>query len=265
LLHNEGIQQVLSPLSTKGNQQTVCIDNFTLIVYPFIQGQDGFSRNLTNDQWIILGKTLRHIHDYQLPPLIKDHVKKESYSPQWRDAVRSVYHYIETEPKIVDETALKLLTFMKKYRHTIERLVNCAEQLAQIIQKQSPELVLCHSDIHAGNVLIAENGALFIVDWDQPIMAAKERDLMFIGAGVANTWNNPHEEELFYAGYGKTNINKEILTYYRHERIVEDIAIYSQELLLTTEGGAEREVMYKHFTDMFEPRNVVEIAFKNRL
>lgn len=34
-----------------------------------------------------------------------------------------------------------------------------------------------------------------IVDWDEPIMAPKERDLMFIGGGVANVWNDPSEIE----------------------------------------------------------------------
>jgi len=85
---------------------------------------------------------------------------------------------------------------------------------------------------------------------------------MFIGGGVANVWNNPDEEECFYKGYEKTYINRNILAYYRHERIVEDIAIYSQQLLLTTDGGKERKIMYKHFINMFDPRGVVNIAFK---
>jgi spectinomycin phosphotransferase len=83
------------------------------------------------------------------------------------------------------------------------------------------------------NVLIDEKGSIYIVDWDQPVMAPKECDLMFIGGGVANVWNNPHEEEFFFKGYGKTKINMPILAYYRHERIVEDIAEYTQEFLLT--------------------------------
>ena len=144
----------------------------------------------------------------------------------------------------------------------IHRLVDRAEQLGQKIQEQSPKFVLCHSDIHGGNVLIDENDTIYIVDWDDPIMAPKERDLMFIGGGVANVWNNPHEEEFFYKGYGKTEINRTILAYYRHERIVEDIALYGQELLLTTAGGEDRPEMYKQFIAMFEPRGVVDIAFK---
>ena len=132
----------------------------------------------------------------------------------------------------------------------------------QMIQEQSPEFVLCHSDIHGGNVLIDEKGSIFIVDWDEPIMAPKERDLMFIGGGVANVWNNPHEKDLFYQGYRETEINKTILAYYRHERIVEDIAVYGEALLLTTAGGEDRVEMYKHFVAMFESRGVVDIAFK---
>ena len=104
------------------------------------------------------------------------------------------------------------------------------------------------------------NDAIYIVDWDDPIMAPKERDLMFIGGGVANVWNKPHEEKFFYKGYGKTEVNRTILAYYRHERIVEDIAIYGQMLLLTLAGGEDRPEMYKQFIDMFEPRGVVDIA-----
>jgi spectinomycin phosphotransferase len=111
-------------------------------------------------------------------------------------------------------------------------------------------------------VLIDDNGSIFIVDWDDPIMAPKERDLMFIGGGVANVWNNPREEEFFYKGYGKTEINRTILAYYRHERIVEDIAEYGQALLLTPDGDEDRLIMFEQFKGMFEPNGVVDIALK---
>ena len=151
---------------------------------------------------------------------------------------------------------------MKEHISVIRRLVDRADELAKKLQGQSFELVLCHSDIHGGNVLINGNDMIYIVDWDDPMMAPKERDLMFIGGGVANVWNKLHEEEFFYIGYGKTEINQTILAYYRHERIVEDIAIYCQELLLTTAGGEGRLEMCKHFIDMFKPQGVVDVAFK---
>jgi len=261
LLQASGIQQIIPPIKTTDGEFTQHINNFTLTVYPFIDGQNGFCDHLTDEQWVTLGKVLRQVHEFDVPSSIIDRIRKETYSGKWREAVRSLDAHIDGD-LIGDEPALKLQAFMKKHRATIHRLVNRAEALRQKIEEQSPEFVLCHSDIHGGNVLIDGNGAIYIVDWDDPIMAPKERDLMFIGGGVANVWNNPHEEEFFYKGYGKTNINKIILAYYRHERIVEDIAEYGQTLLLTRAGGEERMEMYKHFMDMFEPNGVVEIAFK---
>lgn len=262
LLHDAGIKEVISPITTKHGQPTQHIDDFILIVYPFIEGIDGFSRNLNNDQWVTLGKALRQIHEYNIPLSIKNQIKHESYSSIWRDTVRSIYVHIEAQSVVNDAISLQLLAFMKKHKAIIQRLVDRAEQLSRKVRQQSPQFMLCHADLHAGNVLIEKDNTIYIVDWDQPTMAPKERDLMFIGGGVANVWNNPYEEAFFYKGYGKTEINMTILAYYRHERIVEDIALYSQKLLLTTDGGKDRQEMYNQFISMFEQRGVVDIALK---
>lgn len=261
LLQASGIQQIIPPIKTTKGDLTQYVNDFTLTVYPFVNGQNGFCYNLTDDQWISLGKVLRQVHEFDVPPSIREQIRKDAYLDKWRKAVQALDAHIDGNLK-GDETALKLQSFMKKHRGTIHHLVKRAEALSQKVQEQSPEFVLCHSDIHGGNVLIDESGSIFIVDWDDPIMAPKERDLMFIGGGVANVWNNPHEEEFFYKGYGKTGINRTILAYYRHERIVEDIAEYGQALLLTPDGGEDRVEMLKQFKDMFEQSGVVDIAFK---
>ncbi len=260
-LHNAGIQQIIPPVKTIHNHPIQLIDDFTLILYPFIEGQNGFSRALTDEQWLTLGKTLRQVHETDVPSLIQHRIRRETYSSKWREIVRSLYTSIEAE-SLDDEIALKLWVFMKEKMLAIHRLVDRSEQLAEVLQNESPKFMLCHSDIHGGNVLMSADNTIYIVDWDDPIMAPKERDLMFIGGGVANVWNKSHEESFFYKGYGKTEINKVILAYYRHERIVEDIALYGQDLLLTAAGGENRAEMYKHFIAMFKPKGVVDIAFK---
>jgi spectinomycin phosphotransferase len=259
LLCNAGIQQIIPPVKTAHGQPAEHIDDFTIIVYPFIDGQNGFSRNLTDEQWLTLGKALRQVHEIDVPSSTQHQIRREVYSSKWREIVRSLYAHIEAEP-IGDEIAIQLLTFMRENTLTIHRLVDRSEQLAKILQNEPLKFVLCHSDIHGGNVLIDNNDTIYIVDWDDPIMAPKERDLMFIGGGVANVWNKPHEETLFYKGYGETEINMTILAYYRHERIVEDIASYGRALLLTMAGGENRAEMYKHFIAMFEKNGVVDIA-----
>lgn len=264
LLHAAGIQQVIPPIKTIQGLPALAIEDFTISVYPFIEGQDGFSRDLTDTQWVTLGKALRQIHEIAVPQSIQNRIRQEAYSPKWREAVRSLFTHIEAEP-IGDEAARKLWKFMNENLPAIRRLVDRSEALSQMLQSQTHKFVLCHSDIHGGNVLLSGNDTIYIVDWDDPVMAPKERDLMFIGGGVANVWNKSHEEELFYRGYGKAEVNSTLLAYYRHERIVEDIAEYGNALLLTSAGGNGRLEMCKQFIAMFEPRGVVDIAFKTDL
>lgn len=261
LLYQAGIKQIIPPVKTLHNQASLNINDFTIIVYPFIDGQDGFTRSLSDDQWFILGKTVRQIHDIKVPPLIQRHIRLETYSPKWRKIVQSMISHIQAD-SIGDEIALKLRAFMKEHLVAIQRLIDRAEQLAEKLQEVPLNFVLCHSDLHGGNILIDKKNMTYIVDWDDPIMAPKERDLMFVGGGIGNIWNKPHEEGLFYDGYGKVEVNMTAMAYYRHERIVEDIAVYCQEIFFTTAKIKDKLQMYEHFIGMFEPRGVVEIAFE---
>lgn len=261
-LFDEGIKQVIAPVKTLQGLLAQQTEEFIVIVYPFIEGQDGFSRDLTDSQWGMLGRALRQVHELEVPQDMQKGIRREGYDPKWRYVLRSLFIHIQAH-KYPDEVGLKLLTFMQAHMPTISRLLDRAEFLGQRLQGQTQQYVLCHSDIHAGNVLIGQNDDIFIVDWDEVILAPKERDLMFIGAGVANVWNKPREVELFYKGYGKTTVNSTIIAYYRHERIVQDIVEYANALLLSSAGGSDRLKMYNHFIAMFEPRGVVEIAFES--
>lgn len=261
LLQQARVQQIIPPIKTIHGKSILSIDDFSLIVYPFVEGQNGFNMNLTNDKWIKLGKTLKQIHEFKVPESIQKQIRKETFSTKWQEIVESIYPHIEAN-FLDDEIAIKLSMFMKKKLPDIYRLVNRAKLLGKKLKSTSLQFVLCHSDIHGGNVLLDKNSCIYIVDWDEPILAPKERDLMFIGGGVGNVWNEPIEEQFFYRGYGKTEIDTVALTYYRYERIVEDIATYCQELLLKTTGGKDRLKMYKHFIAMFEPQGVVDIAFR---
>jgi len=261
LLQTSGIKQVIPPVKTAAGKHIQQAGDFTFIVYPFIQGHDGFSRSLTDEQWIVLGQTLRQVHDINIPASLQTRIRREDFSPKWRDAVRSFYTHIEAEPA-GDEVALNLWKFLQENRSIIQQLVDRSEHLCQKVRSQPLKFVLCHSDIHGGNVLLDDKGALYIVDWDDPILAPKERDLMFIGGGVGNVWNKPREENLFYEGYGPVEIDWTLLAYYRYERIVEDVADYIQELILKPTEGKDKFEIYKQFMNMFAPNGVVNIALE---
>jgi spectinomycin phosphotransferase len=157
-----------------------------------------------------------------------------------------------------------LAAFITAKRDEIADLVGRAERLARVLLTRSPAFVLCHSDIHAGNILISVDNAFYIVDWDNPITAPKERDLMFVGGGQGFVGHTPQEEEtLFYRGYGEAQIDPVALAYYRYERIIQDIAVYCEQLFLSEEGGEDRARALRHFASNFLPDGTIEIAFKS--
>ncbi|NLH00174.1 MAG: aminoglycoside phosphotransferase family protein [Chloroflexi bacterium] len=260
-LYDCGIQQIIPPLKTVDSRLWSGLDAFTCVLYPFIEGRSGFEADLTGEQWIAFGAALRRIHSIKLPTELHSKVAGETFSPHWRERVRR-YQALVEQACFDDPISAKLADFMRAHRAEISHLVDRAWELAGEMQSQPLEPVLCHSDIHAGNVLLAENGPLYIVDWDNPILASKERDLMFIGGGVGETWADPRNEELFYQGYGSTEIDLLALAYYRIERIVIDIAEFCEQILMSGSGDDDREQAFRFFTGQFAPGDVIEIALR---
>jgi spectinomycin phosphotransferase len=262
-LSDQGIEQIIPPLTTQTGQLWADLAPFKVILYPFVEGRNGYEVDLSDRHWNEFGTALKHIHTAQVPTTLTRHIRQETYSPQGREIVKTFLERIEQE-SYDDTVAISLAAYLKLKRAEILDLVGRAECLAQALQAQSPDFVVCHSDIHAGNVLIGADGAFYIVDWDEPILAPKERDLMYVGGGLMGNGRTPEEEEtLFYRAYGQTQIDPISLAYYRYERIVQDIAVYCQQLLLTNEGGEDREQSLFYLRSNFLPNSTIEIAYRS--
>ena len=260
-LKSQGINAIIAPFETKSKQGWADFGNYKLILYPYIEGKDGFERELTDDHRRALGAALKAIHSAQVPPELKRLIPRETFDPQWRERLKSFQVHVENN-SYEESTAAKLAEFMKSKQGKIRQLIERTEKLASELQSLRFEFVLCHTDIHGGNVLISEKNELYIVDWDNPILAPKERDLMFIGGGIDYNWKSGQEKAVFFEGYGKTEIDLTALAYYRYERIIQDLAVIGEQLLLSDEGGADRERSYGWFTSNFEPGQTIEIAEK---
>lgn len=258
-LKAQGVGEMIVPLETKSKRHWADFGNYKMILYPFINGKNGFEMDLTDVHKRSLGAALKRIHAVQVPPELKRVIPKENYSPRWRESIKNIQMQVENTA-FADTTAAKLAEFMKSKRSEMNRLVQHAEQLASELQSKSLEFVLCHTDIHGANMLINEDNDLYIVDWDNPLLAPKERDLMFVGGGIDNIWKSKGDESVFYEGYGKPNIDFAMLAYYRYERVIEDLVAYAEQLLLTDAGGADRESAYGRFTSNFKPGSTIEIA-----
>jgi spectinomycin phosphotransferase len=259
-LHAQGILGVIAPIATTTKQLWIHAHGFYWMLYPFFEGNNGFEAPLSPPQWIALGETMRKVHSAILPADLARRVPHESYLPHNRAIVKALD--IQVERLLFDDPmTARLAALWKTNRTEIMTVVERAEQLADLMQNRATEFVLCHSDLHAGNVLLGDNDKLAIVDWDNPILAPKERDLMFIGGGIGDTWNDPREKQWFNTGYGPTEIDLVAIAYYRYERIVADFAAYGEQICMN--GPAkDRETGLERFMNQFR-HNVIEIAHRS--
>ncbi len=260
-LKSQGIKEIIAPIETKSQSAWAEFGEYKMILYPFIKGKDGFEIELSNSHKRTLGAALKGIHSTQFHPELKRLIPRETFSPKYRESMKVFQAQVENQT-FNEPIAEKLADFMNSKRDETIHLIERAETLALELQFKPLEFVLCHTDIHGGNMLIGENGEFYIVDWDAPLLAPKERDLMFIGGGVDWIWKSHQDEAEFYTGYGKTEIDFTILAYYRYERIIEDLVAYCEFLLLSNAGGDDREPAYEMFKRNFEAGQTIEIAQK---
>src|SRR5580700_10598442 len=127
LLQRAGIKQLIAPIKTIEGKPNYKEGNYTFIVYPFVEGQDGFSRSLSDEQWISLGRALRKVHEINVPLPLQTRIRREDFSPKWREAVRSLYADIETAT-IFDDVALEFLKYLLDNRSVILQLVARSEE-----------------------------------------------------------------------------------------------------------------------------------------
>jgi spectinomycin phosphotransferase len=262
-LSSLGMKQVIPPLSNRAGQLWTGLPPFKVILYPYVEGHNGFEDKMSPLQWIEFGTALKRFHATEFPTSITAPIPQEKFSPRWRDTVRLFLKRIEVET-FIEPVAIEMADFLKaKSRETL-KLVKQSERLAQVLVRQHPEFILCHADIHGWNLLIDIHGALYMVDWDTLIFAPKERDLMFIGGALGNSGYTPKEEEaLFYQGYGQTNIDQMAIAYYRYERIVEDVAVFCEQIFLSNEGGEDRKQALEYLKSSFLPDGTIARAYQS--
>lgn len=107
-----------------------------------------------------------------------------------------------------------------------------------MLQERSLPFVICHADLHPANLLRDPVGHVFVIDWDEVMLAPKERDFLFIKESSADCEALPGTPA-FWEGYTVVEIDWMALTYYRYERVVQDLIACAQEVFFRDDLGKE--------------------------
>lgn len=261
-LQLQGIPQVITPLLTRSGSPWADLGEVKLIVLPFVKGRDGYEVDLSDANWIELGRTMRRVHDLSLPGDLRRQIPQEDYSPRYRQALSELLERAGAAHS-TDDMIAAMEESLRQYAALLQDVLQQAGDLAQYLGAVSREFVLCHADLHAGNVFI-ENGSgrLYILDWDDPVLAPRERDLMFPGGAQGFRGHTPQEEELlFMQGYGQVQVDRKALAYYRFERVIIDLGLFGEVICNLRESPGNRAQALAYFKSNFMKGGTIERAY----
>ena len=258
-LLNCGIDRVVAPIPTKTgglNARIHADDDYALMLYPFIRGDSHWDMSLSAAQWRDWGRVMRSIHDTPVPPELARHVPNESFGLKWIDKLERVEALL-ARGEYEGEAAEAVAQIWRENEDVIELYRRRYLALGARLADRSPEYVLCHADIHRANIILDAAGAFHIVDWDETVLAPKERDLMFfIDDGFS-----ADATDAFLTGYGDAAVDPLALAYYKTDWVMQEFADYGERVFLTSEfSPAELALATREFARLFERDDVIDRA-----
>jgi spectinomycin phosphotransferase len=257
-LLDAGVPNILAPLRSSDGALWVPDGDRGLIIYPLIRGENAVTAGMGEAQWRAFGSTLRPVHDSGLERRFATTLPTDAFeSTAGIDAKLALAFADGARPP--SPAAGRYAKLLRQLAPWIGAAVERFEALGRTLRGRTFERVVCHADIHAANILVTDEDGIWLVDWDGPMIAPRERDLLFvIGSRIARDVQ-PHEESWFFDGYGEAVVDPEAIIYYRYERILEDIAAFTESILRDpSETEATRDAQASLVAGFFGPGGIVE-------
>jgi len=263
-----GFQEVVAAMSTTSGAAWLEVDGWTAVVMDLVDGPTAFRSGLSLDGWRRLGALAARVHAVRLPPELLALVPVDDLQPKATTLARGIDDRVDgLADEALDEDGRAVRARWIAERPRIRRLVERTEELGVRIRAHDDAaairagFVLCHGDLHAANILVDADGEIHVVDWDEVVLAPRERDLMFVRGSVVAGVVTDAEADAFEAGYGQVAIDRELLAWYRLDWAVQDVAGFAAEVLFEPERvPATRPRARRLFEAQFEPGDQAAIA-----
>ncbi len=253
-LNDQGIASVVAPIRTRSGALWTVLSDWTVIVYPWISGDSSLT-GMTDEQWKQVGTIFQRIHQVMLPPVGFESLRRETFDPtEYTRWIRTFEtQYANTEGGGAVERALR--SCWVAHQSTIHTVLTSLEKLAGVLQSRTFPYVICHADLHARNLIRDRAGQVFVIDWDEVMLAPKERDFIFV--------RHPHADA-FFQGYGQAKIDWVALTYFLWERVVQDLIECTRNVCFRDDWGEESRVEAVQLLDVIlaEGRGHIAAAYQ---
>jgi spectinomycin phosphotransferase len=259
-LSQQAMEQVIPTLPARSGEAYAVADGLMYRLQRFVPGRSAMDAGMPAQKWEEFGAFLRRLHSLELPAEVSGQLRRERFESRRWKRVSELHGRIHPGSS-TDPVAAEMLEFWQGHEPSVEAILARTAALAKRVQLAEHPMVLCHADVHTNNVLLGDDGRLYVIDWDDARLAPKERDLMFVLAEAGEA-----EKRSFFTGYEEATIDPLLLAFYQHEWCVEDIGAFAEEILdLDGSSAGSRVNSLSWFKSLFAPGNSVPTALGNEI
>lgn len=240
-LAEHGVPGVVGPVPTRGGGLWSERVGRRLSLAPWASDEGALHGGMTAEHWEAYGAMLAQVHAVPAADAPKSLPREEHTHERWASAVRVLHGECTSDELPADDLVRTLASEWRAAADRIAALLAQADALGRKLRAQYAPSVVCHGDPHLGNLLL-RGADVFLIDWDDAVLAPRERDLLFVIGGVLLPFApvSQQEQQWFFTGYGPVDIDPHRLTYYRCVRALEDLAVPAAQVLELREPTEER-------------------------
>lgn len=249
-----------TPLRTRTGALWVDTGGRRLSVMEWISGTSALEAAMGRDEWSAVGRVLAALHGLARTGDVRSRVPREDFDPgRWAKLFERVDAALDRRP--AGKEAQRLADMWGGHRAQLREVHRLTLGLAEGLRERTglPGFVACHADPHLGNLVLTAEGAPVLIDFDDAVLAPRERDLMFVlGGGVlADAAATPQQQNWFSAGYGPHTVDTDLITYYRGLRTLEDASEPAWAVLDPQNSTEERCTALDHVGGVLSPTGLL--------
>ncbi|MGW5559726.1 phosphotransferase enzyme family protein [Micromonospora sp. NPDC003944] len=263
-LADQGVPGIAAPLRAVDGRLSVDHDGHRLSVVPWLSDQRALDGPMTAAHWRAYGEVLAAVHAVPVTDELSRLLPAGGAAyPSIVAATHAVAARLR-DPDPADRANPVLAELAAVWSGVADRvsaLTGAVESLAVGPAAGAGTGVVCHGDPHLGNLLLGDGGQVWLIDWDDAVLAPPECDLMFVLGGVlAFAPITPEQEEAVLAGYGTADVDPVRLAWFLAVRALDDLSDWTRQALDADAQAADRDRAARIVRGLVSPVGLVTLA-----
>jgi spectinomycin phosphotransferase len=261
-LAGRGVPGIVAPRRTRDGQVYAPRDGRRLSVVPWVSDERAPAGDLRPAHWRGYGAVLAATHAAPITGDLAELPREDHTHAAVGAATRRTDRRLRAvDDRTADGWTRRVATRWRAAADDVASLLDQVDRLGAELRGRPADLVLCHGDPHLGNLLLGSDGRVWLIDWDDAVLAPRERDLMFVlGGGPAFAPPTGVDEAAFLAGYGPVRPDPLRLAYHLGVRALDDMWSWSTDVADATLPEADRVRALAVVDGLLSPVGLVSLA-----